>query len=239
MRQPPPNVPLLNLRPSSFALSQRGEESSSESLQVKRARGKDLTFWASKGICESEHGSHVALPAPVPPPLGFSTEKPVWCECKPCLSAAQVGNWSYCILHIAPVIYSKIWDVEINRHFSAVADWTRSHTDKIRVQELNAFSVQKWLCWGHTVSCGLLLWFWRFRKIFSVLLMVELSCSVCYYDMPLHRNKWAKSISVMLYTEHTEGKLHWFQGNLEVDTIWNSADGVVFLHPSSSYSPNL
>lgn len=68
---------------------------------------------------------------------------------------------------------------------------------------------------------------------------MELSCSVCYYDTPLHRNKRPKSISVMLWAEHTEGKLHWFQTNLNVDIIWNSADGVVFLHPSFSYSPNL
>lgn len=35
------------------------------------------------------------------------------------------------------------------------------------------------------------------KNILSVALM-KLSCSVCYYAMPLHRNKKAKSISVML-----------------------------------------
>lgn len=58
--------------------------------------------------------------------------------------------------------------METNRYFAAVTDGMCSRTDKIRVQELNAFSVT---LRGHIVSSDLLLRFWGSEKY-----------SLCSYD---------------------------------------------------------
>lgn len=50
----------------------------------------------------------------------------------------------------------------INRHFSAATGPTASRSDQIRVQDVNAFCVQKPLCRGHAVSSVVLLQFWGF-----------------------------------------------------------------------------
>lgn len=47
---------------------------------------------------------------------------------------------------------AKVADGGINRHFSAATGPTASRSDQIRVQDINAFGVQKPLCRGHTVS---------------------------------------------------------------------------------------